>query len=115
MARKKREPEPEVIHEVHDEMEQPILGFEIVERPQGGAKGAWPVEKEASLIAETVQTPGRAVRLAFRNIEQIVRIQMALRSRVAKHGLVMRYKRDPAAENRLICWAERAPAKEKKT
>ena len=112
MVRKKKServerPEPPRLAE-----ESPIVGLDIVERPLGGPKNAWPVEKEASMIAETVQTPGKAIRLAFRNMEQIVKIQMALRARVAKHGLVMRYKTDP--ENRLICWAERAPERKEK-
>src|SRR5690349_3147756 len=113
VRRKKASPElPEP--DMGQDTEKPIIGLEIVERPARGSKGQWPVEREANMIAETVSTPGKAVRLAFRNIEQIVRIQMALRSRVAKHGLVMRYKQDPSAENRLICWAERIPEKAEK-
>lgn len=95
------------------ERRSPIVGMEIVDRPATGSKNTWQVDSEADAIAKTVQTPGKAVRLAFRNIQHIVKIQMALRGRVAKHGLIMRYKTDP--ENRLVCWAERAKEKEKKT
>ena len=122
MARRKRgdvdhvdlqEPEGEQPEQPEQpEHERPFVGMDIVDRPATGSKALWHVDREADAIIKTVQTPGKAVRLAFRNIEHIVRIQMALRGRVAKQGLVMRYKTDP--ENRLICWAERVPPKESK-
>ena len=114
MARRRRVEMDLVPEEPNEtpEHERPFVGMEIVDRQATGSKALWQVDKEADAIAKTVQMPGKAVRLAFRNIEHIVRIQMALRGRVAKHGLVMRYKTDP--ENRLICWAERAQPKEKK-
>src|SRR5689334_20016130 len=105
--------------EAEDEFRaRPFAQMDIVDRPQVSRKNAWEVDHEAEEIARTVQTPGKAVRLAFRNMEHIVKVQMALRGRVAKHGLVMRYKTD--AEDRLVCWAEKPakPAekpKEKKT
>ena len=119
MARRKREDvehvdlqEPEGEQPEQPEHERPFVGMDIVDRPATGSKALWQVDREADAIIRTAQMPGKAVRLAFRNIEHIVRIQMALRGRVAKQGLVMRYKTDP--ENRLICWAERVPPKERK-
>lgn len=80
-----------------------LVEMEEVERPLS-AKAMWPVEPQAKAIAHTVET-GKALRLKFRNAEELRKIQMALRHLVSKQGLVMRYRKDAA--DRIVAWAEK--------
>lgn len=80
-----------------------LVEMEEVERPLS-SKSTWPIEGEAKAIASTVET-GKALRLKFRNAEELRKIQMALRHLISKQGLVMRYRKDAA--DRIIAWAEK--------
>jgi hypothetical protein len=86
-----------------------FTSVEVVERPSGGTKLAWPIVKEAEMIAATLSDERKAIRLTPRNMEHVGKLQMALRHLLSKKDLVMRYRKD--AQGRIVCWAEKATSK----